>query len=122
MALAADCPFCRIISGKSPSREVEIEDPELHRDLFAFDDIAPKAPHHVLIVPREHIPTLDDLLPEQALLMGRMLSAARDIARARGIADPGYRLVLNTNAAAGQSVFHIHLHLLGGRWMGWPPG
>jgi histidine triad (HIT) family protein len=114
----AGCLFCRLASGKAPAKEVPTGDPA----LFAFDDIHPRAPHHVLVIPREHIATADDLRPDHAELMGRMVLAAASIARARGLAAAGYRLVLNTNAAAGQSVFHIHLHLLGGRVLGWPPG
>ena len=101
---------------------VEVGAPDLDGLLYAFDDISPRAPHHVLIVPREHIPSADDLRPEHAPLVGKMVLAAQAIARKRGIAGQGYRLVLNTNAGAGQSVFHIHLHLLGGRILGWPPG
>lgn len=120
--MAADCLFCRIIAGQVPSKRVEVGEAELDRELFAFEDVRPQAPHHLLIVPREHIATLDDLKPEQAALAGKLLLAARAIARARGIAASGYRVAMNTNAAAGQTVFHIHLHLLGGRPLGWPPG
>jgi len=119
---SSDCLFCRIAEGKIPSSRVEIGDPELDRDIFAFEDISPQAPHHVLIIPREHIATANDLNAENAPLVGRMVLAAQAIARSRGIAGPGYRMVLNTNSEAGQSVFHIHLHVLGGRSMAWPPG
>ncbi len=122
MATSPDCLFCRILEEKIPSKKVEIGDPDLERDLYAFDDISPQAPHHVLIIPREHIATVNDLQREHARLVGKMVLAAREIAQARRITESGYRLVLNTNAGAGQSVFHIHLHLLGGRNMAWPPG
>ena len=116
------CLFCRIAAGKAASRPVAIGDTDLERDLYAFEDIAPRAPHHILVIPREHIATANDLEPRHAALLGRMVLAAAAIAKARGVAAGGYRLVLNTNPAAGQSVFHIHLHLLGGRAFGWPPG
>jgi histidine triad (HIT) family protein len=116
------CLFCRIAAGSAPSRPVAIGDPDLERDLYAFEDSRPRAPHHILVIPREHIATVNDLEPRHAALAGRMILAAAAIAKARGIAAGGYRLVLNTNAAAGQSVFHVHLHLLGGRIFGWPPG
>jgi histidine triad (HIT) family protein len=101
---------------------VAIGDPALDRDLFAFEDINPQAPQHVLIVPREHIATLNDLKPGHAALVGEMVLAASGIARERKIAEAGYRVLLNCNAGAGQTVFHLHLHLLGGRRLGWPPG
>jgi len=117
-----DCLFCRIVAGAIPSKRVAIPDPALDRDLFAFEDINPQAPHHVLIIPREHISTLNDLTPGHAALVGELVLAARAIAGERKIAEPGYRVLLNCNAGAGQTVFHIHLHLLGGRRLGWPPG
>jgi histidine triad (HIT) family protein len=110
------------VAGKVPSKRVEIGDPSLDGSLYAFEDIAPRAPHHVLVVPREHIATVNDLTAEHAVLVGNMVLAARSIARSRGTDASGYRLVLNTNAAAGQTVFHIHLHMLGGRPLAWPPG
>ena len=109
----ADCLFCRIVAGAVPSKRVAISDPALDRDLFAFEDINPQAPHHVLIIPRE---------PGHAALVGELVLAARAIAGERKIAESGYRILLNCNAGAGQTVFHIHLHLLGGRRLGWPPG
>lgn len=112
-----DCLFCRIIAGKLPSdRVLETQ------DLVAFRDIDPKAPVHVLVVPRRHVATLNDLVPEDAELIGKLVLAAREIAQRENIAAPGYRVVMNCNAGAGQTVFHIHLHLLGGRPMTWPPG
>ncbi len=122
MAGRSDCLFCRILAGTAPSKPVAIGDADLEKDVFAFEDIRPRAPVHVLVIPREHIPTVNDAVPAQAAIVGRLVLAAKAIAAARGVAASGYRLVLNTNDDAGQSVFHIHLHLLGGRPMGWPPG
>ena len=122
MAASGQCLFCRIAAGQIPSKTVAIGDPDLDRALYAFEDIQPRAPHHVLVIPREHIATLNDLKQDHALLAGQLVLAARAIAAARGLSGPGYRLVLNCNADAGQSVFHVHLHLLGGRVLGWPPG
>ena len=113
----ADCLFCRIATGEIPADKVKESD-----DWVAFRDISPQAPTHILIIPREHVPTLNDLEPGHAELMGRLLLAAKQIAAEEGIAEPGYRTVFNCNADAGQAVFHIHLHLLGGRELGWPPG
>jgi len=115
------CLFCRILAGGVHSRAVEVPE-EFRDDLYAFEDIQPRAPTHILVIPREHIATVNDLEPRHAPVVGRLVLAAAAIAKARGIAGDGYRLVLNTNLAAGQSVFHIHLHLLGGRSLGWPPG
>ena len=119
---AADCLFCRIVAGSIPSKRVAIGEADLDRDLFAFEDQNPQAPHHVLIVPREHIATLNDLNGGHAALVGKLILAASGIAKDRKIAEPGYRVLFNCNAGAGQTVFHIHLHLLGGRRLGWPPG
>jgi histidine triad (HIT) family protein len=122
MSSEAKCLFCSIAAGRIPSKAVPIGDPDLERDVLAFEDIRPRAPVHVLVVPREHVATVNDLDGRHAALVGRLVLAAKAIAAARGISASGYRLVLNTNADAGQSVFHIHLHLIGGRPMGWPPG
>ena len=122
MASNPDCLFCRVISGEIPSRRVTLSDPDLDGALFAFEDINPQAPHHVLIIPREHVSTLNDLEARHAPLVGKLLLAARAVAAAREIAEPGYRVVMNCNKGAGQTVFHIHLHLLGGRSLAWPPG
>jgi len=113
----ADCLFCKIVSGDIPGAIV-------YRDehLVAFKDINPQAPLHALIVPRRHIATLNDLVGEDDDLVGEMVRRAAAIAREHGYADRGYRTVFNCNAEAGQSVFHIHLHVLGGRAMSWPPG
>lgn len=108
------CLFCQIAAGKLGTKVAE------GPDWCAFDDIAPQAPTHVLVIPTRHVASLNDAA--DAGLLGRLLLAARDIARARGIADAGYRLVCNTNADGGQSVAHLHVHLLGGRRMTWPPG
>jgi histidine triad (HIT) family protein len=111
------CLFCRILAGEVPSTKVHEDD-----ELVAFRDINPAAPLHVLIVPRTHIATLNDLGPEHDVLVGSMLRRAAAIAASHGFDTSGYRTVFNCNAAAGQTVFHLHLHLLGGRSMAWPPG
>lgn len=113
----ADCLFCRIIAGEIPGNKV-FEDER----VIAFRDINPQAPMHVLIVPRRHIATLNDLSPADDGLVGEMTRRAAAIAREHGHADAGYRTVFNCNAGAGQTVFHIHMHVLGGRRLGWPPG
>lgn len=112
-----DCLFCKIRDGEIPGDVVFEND-----DILAFRDVNPQAPTHVLIVPRKHIATINDLQDEDADVMGKMVLAAQDIAGYEGIAEDGYRLVVNCNAKAGQTVFHIHMHLLGGRNMTWPPG
>ena len=112
-----DCLFCKIIAGDIPAEIIYESD-----TAIAFRDINPRAPTHVLIVPREHIATINDINPEQEAIVGSLFSAARAIAAQEGISDDGYRAVMNCNAAAGQTVFHLHLHLLGGRILGWPPG
>jgi histidine triad (HIT) family protein len=111
------CLFCRIVAGTVPSRQIYGDD-----RLVAFHDINPQAPLHVLVVPRRHVSTLNDLEPGDDALIGEMVRRAAAIAADHGYGDRGYRMVLNCNADAGQSVFHIHLHLLGGRRLGWPPG
>jgi histidine triad (HIT) family protein len=112
-----DCVFCRIAAKEIPARIV-FEDTK----CLAFEDLNPQAPHHVLIIPRAHFATLDDVPESEAATLGHMVSKATTIARERGIAASGYRLVWNCREGAGQSVFHIHLHLLGGRPFSWPPG
>lgn len=112
-----DCIFCKILAGDIPSTRAYEDE-----DIIAFDDINPAAPVHVLIIPRKHISTLDDTTDTDALLLGNMMLVARQIAHDRGLSGSGYRLVLNTNAGAGQTVFHIHLHVVGGRPLSWPPG
>jgi histidine triad (HIT) family protein len=111
-----DCLFCRIIRGEIPSKKVYEDE-----DVFAFEDIQPQAPTHVLVVPKNHFAGLKEAGGEHAELIGRCHLAAAQIARQRNI-EQGYRTVLNVGPDAGQSVFHLHVHLLGGRSLGWPPG
>lgn len=113
----SDCLFCKIVAGEIPGTIVHQDD-----QLVAFKDIDPKAPLHVLIVPRRHIATLNDLTAGDDALVGSMIRLAASLAREHGYSDGGYRTVFNTNREAGQSVFHIHLHLLAGRGFTWPPG
>ena len=112
-----DCLFCRICTKKIPAN-ILYEDSE----AVAFNDINPKAPVHVLIVPKKHISTTLDITDKDNVLIGHLFRLAGQISKEKGIAERGFRLVMNTNADAGQTVFHIHLHLLGGRQMHWPPG
>jgi histidine triad (HIT) family protein len=111
-----DCLFCRIIAGEIPCKKV-------HDDArtFAFEDINPQGPTHVLVLPKKHIRGLKEAAPEDAEIIGRCQLVAAEIARQRGIED-GYRTVLNVGPRAGQSVFHLHVHLIGGRNLHWPPG
>ena len=113
----AETLFGKIASGEIPVDFVYESD-----DVVAFRDINPQAPTHILIIPRKHIRTINDLQADDAELVGKLYLAAKQIAADEGFADDGYRVVMNCNAAAGQTVFHIHLHLLGGRQLGWPPG
>jgi len=110
-----DCLFCRIVRGEIPATRVHEDEHSV-----AFADINPQAPHHVLVVPRRHVPGVGALESADADLFGRLALAARTIASARGLAD--YRLVVNNGAGAGQTVFHLHVHLLAGRPFSWPPG
>ena len=114
---ANNCLFCRIVAGEIPADFVHQDDL-----VLAFRDINPKAPTHILIIPREHIDSAADLGEDNAAMLGRMFAVAADLAREAGIADRGFRLVTNSGPAAGQSVDHLHFHLMGGRSMGWPPG
>ena len=109
------CLFCRIVAGEIPAKLVAETD-----RYVAFRDINPQAPVHVLVIPREHVSSLAEANDDR--LVGGMALLAAEIARKEGVAAGGYRTVINTNADAGQTVFHIHLHLLGGRRLGWPPG
>jgi histidine triad (HIT) family protein len=111
----SDCLFCKIVQGEIPAESVK----ENER-FVAFRDINPQAPTHVLAIPRKHIASLNEAT--DAELIGDLMLFARDIAKEEGLADAGYRVVLNTNAGAGQTVFHIHAHVLGGRPLQWPPG
>ena len=115
--MTAECLFCKMVSGQIKPNTV-YED----NDVLAFKDINPQAPVHVLVVPKKHIATLNDLGSGHAELAGKLMDTAVHIAKKSGIAESGYRTVMNCNADAGQSVFHIHLHLLGGRSLRWPPG
>ncbi len=117
MSDEADCLFCKIVREEIPTEFVATGD-----DWVAFNDIAPQAPHHALIIPKRHIATLNEAGEGDAKLLGTLMQAARAIAMERGIAESGYRLVMNCNDEGGQAVYHIHLHLLGGRSMQWPPG
>ncbi|MEZ0240122.1 MAG: histidine triad nucleotide-binding protein [Chloroflexota bacterium] len=112
-----DCLFCRIVAGKIPST-AEHEDDE----LIVIRDIAPRAPTHLLLIPRRHIPSALDLTEADGPLLGHLFAVAADLARSLGIADAGYRLVSNVGAWGGQSVDHLHVHLMGGRSFTWPPG
>ena len=109
--------FLKIISREIPADIVYEND-----EVLAFRDINPQAPLHVLIIPKVHIRTINDMVPQNAELFGKLFLAAQEIAAENGIAEDGYRVVMNCNAAAGQTVFHVHLHLLGGRQLSWPPG
>ena len=113
----AACLFCRIIAGEIPATKVYEDD-----RLVAFNDINPQAPMHVLIVPRQHVATLNDLEAGHDPLVGEMVRRSAALAAERGYAASGFRTVFNCNAAAGQTVFHVHLHVLGGRTLAWPPG
>ena len=112
-----DCLFCKIINGEIPSEKVYEDE-----YVYAFNDISPTAPVHVLIVPKKHISTINDIEENDAELIGRIYLAAKKIAEEKGIAEDGYRVVTNCNQMAGQTVFHIHFHLLGGRELNWPAG
>jgi histidine triad (HIT) family protein len=111
------CLFCKIAEGEIPSKIV-LETPR----LVAFHDVNPMAPTHVLVIPREHLASIHDAKPEHSALLGELMLAGREVADKLGLGESGYRLVLNTGKDAGQSVFHLHLHVLGGRAMEWPPG
>jgi histidine triad (HIT) family protein len=113
----SDCLFCRIVSREIPA-SIVYEDER----VLAFNDINPQASTHVLVIPKRHIPTLSDLTAEDDAIVGEVVRRAAAIAAERGIAAGGFRTVFNTNRDAGQTVFHVHLHLIGGRALGWPPG
>ena len=112
-----NCPFCKILAGDIPAEIIYESD-----TAIGFRDINPKAPTHVLIIPRKHIATINDIEPDDQQVVGSLFTAAREIAEKEGHADAGYRVVMNCNESAGQTVFHIHLHLLAGRSFSWPPG
>jgi histidine triad (HIT) family protein len=115
--MSDDCLFCKILAGEIPADIVFESD-----SAIGFRDINPQAPTHVLIIPRRHISTINDLAEGDRELVGELYLAAKQVASDEGLSEPGYRVVMNCNEGAGQSVFHIHLHLLGGRGLGWPPG
>lgn len=115
--MADKCLFCKMVSGEIKPNPV-YDDAE----VMAFNDINPQAPLHALVIPKRHIATLNDTRPEDAALLGKLMHVATLIARKANVAEDGYRVVMNCNAGAGQSVFHIHLHVLGGRHLRWPPG
>jgi histidine triad (HIT) family protein len=115
--MATDCLFCRIVAGDLPSTKVHEDD-----HVLAIRDIAPASPTHILVLPKQHIASALDLTDADAPLVGRMLAVGADLARSEGIADAGYRLVSNVGAWGGQSVDHLHIHLMGGRAFAWPPG
>ena len=112
-----NCLFCKILEGEIPAERIYESD-----TAVAFRDINPQAPIHALVIPRKHISTINDIDVDDEAIIGSLYSAARHIAAEEGIADEGYRAVMNCNEGAGQSVFHIHLHVLGGRRLDWPPG
>lgn len=111
------CIFCKIVNEEIPAAVVYSDD-----DVIAFRDLHPKAPLHVLIIPRRHISSVNDVEADDAAVLGRLFVAARAVAESEGVAKSGYRLVMNTGSHAGQTVDHIHLHILAGRAMSWPPG
>ena len=115
--MPSDCLFCRIIAGEAPARIVYQDE-----RLVAIEDLHPQAPMHVLVIPRRHVATLNDLTPSEDALVGEMIRRAAAIAGERGVADTGYRTIFNCNRGAGQTVFHVHLHVLAGRRLSWPPG
>ena len=112
-----DCIFCKMVSGEITPDTVYEDD-----DVLAFRDMNPQAPVHVLVIPKQHVATINDLDADSSALVGKMMMAAAKVAQQEGFAEQGYRTIMNCNAHGGQTVFHIHLHLLGGRVMGWPPG
>lgn len=112
-----DCIFCKIVNGQIPAEIIYQDD-----EVIAFNDLHPQAPQHKLIIPKKHISTLNDLTDDNQAIIGQMAMAAKKLAKQLNIDEKGYRLVMNCNSGAGQTVFHIHMHLLGGRVMNWPPG
>jgi histidine triad (HIT) family protein len=113
----SECLFCKIVARTIPAALVYEDDV-----VVAFDDINPQAPTHTLVIPRKHVASMAELLDSDVALLGRLMSAGNTIAKQKGIADTGYRFVVNTGVHGGQSVFHLHLHVLGGRHLAWPPG
>lgn len=115
--MAEDCLFCKIAAGEIPSDEVYSDD-----EFYAFRDINPQAPTHILMIPRKHIAKIDQAAPDDAELLGKLILRANIIADREGLGEGGFRYVINSGEGAGQTVWHIHLHILGGRPMTWPPG
>lgn len=115
--MSTTCIFCKILKKEIPATLVYEDE-----HVIAFKDLHPQAPTHVLVIPRQHIPTLNDVTPEQGTLVGAMFQAAQKIAVQFGVHQTGYRTVFNVNSGAGQTVYHLHLHVLGGRMLSWPPG
>ena len=115
--MSKDCLFCKIIAGEIPSTEVYRDE-----EIFAFEDINPAAPTHVLVVPVKHIQDISSATAEDRKTLGNLLLVANQIAEERGLTKDGFRYVINTGRDGGQTVFHLHLHILGGRSLGWPPG
>jgi len=115
--MSEDCLFCKIIAGDIPSNKVYSDD-----DVYAFHDISPAAPTHILVIPKKHISAVNDANAEDQGLLGRLLLRANEIAEQQGLTEDGFRYVVNTGDYGGQTVSHLHLHLLGGRRMSWPPG
>ena len=113
----SNCIFCKIIAGELPGKIVYEDD-----KCLAFDDVSPKAPVHTLVVPREHIPTMNDLADKHKELLGHLCMVVAKVAGIKKIKDPGFRVVINCNQAGGQMVYHLHIHVMGGRQMSWPPG
>lgn len=111
------CIFCKIANHQMPARWVLEEE-----DVVAFHDIHPQAPTHILVIPRKHLTSLAHAEQQDEALLGKLMLAARRVAKEAGLVEGGYRVVINTGAGAGQSVFHLHIHVLGGRSWGWPPG
>ncbi|MCL5019200.1 MAG: histidine triad nucleotide-binding protein [Patescibacteria group bacterium] len=112
-----DCVFCKVISGELKTKVIYRDD-----EMIAINDINPQAPVHLLLMPLKHIPTINDLTPEDVSLMGRLIIKGKELALQNPNLEKGYRLVLNCNTFGGQAVYHIHLHIMGGRRMTWPPG
>jgi histidine triad (HIT) family protein len=113
----SECIFCKIVARTIPAALVYEDDM-----VVAFDDLNPQAPTHTLVIPRKHVASIAELQDSDVGLLGRLMLAGNKIAKLKGIADAGYRVVVNTGAHGGQSVFHLHLHVLGGRHLAWPPG
>ena len=113
----SDCLFCKIIQGDIPSKKVYEDDL-----VYGFEDLTPQAPHHILFIPKLHISTINDVTADNASHIGALFHAVKQYAKQIGVDEPGYRTVMNCNADAGQTVYHVHLHFLAGRTLTWPPG